>query len=70
NRRLDLDIPDTERATRAATHTPPPPHPAAAHATQRGWTRLYTQHVLQANEGADLDFLTGTSGHHIPRHSH
>ncbi|MGP4115514.1 dihydroxy-acid dehydratase, partial [Streptomyces sp. 4N509B] len=42
NRRLDLDIPDTERATRAATHTPPPPHPAAAHATQRGWTRLYT----------------------------
>ncbi len=24
---------------------------------QRGWRRLYAERVLQANEGADLDFL-------------
>jgi dihydroxyacid dehydratase/phosphogluconate dehydratase len=28
---------------------------------ERGWTRLYQQHVRQAHEGCDLDFLEGTS---------
>jgi len=32
--------------------------------------RLYFDHVLQANEGADLDFLTGKSGDFVPRDNH
>ena len=43
--------------------------PRAPHAS-RGWTRLYTEHVLQADSGADLDFLVGASGHEVPRDSH
>jgi hypothetical protein len=37
---------------------------------RRGWAKLYTDHVLQADRGADLDFLTGGSGSQVPRHSH
>ena len=43
--------------------------PPAPHAS-RGWTRLYTEHVLQADAGADLDFLVGASGHPVPKDSH
>jgi L-arabonate dehydrase len=28
---------------------------------ERGYRQLYEQHVLQANEGCDLDFLRGRS---------
>jgi dihydroxy-acid dehydratase len=42
----------------------------APEAPQRGWTKLYCDHVLQADEGADLDFLVGSSGAPIPRDSH
>ena len=35
--------------------TPPPPK------DERGYRQLYEQHVLQANEGCDLDFLRGRS---------
>jgi L-arabonate dehydrase len=41
-----------------------PPVPAG------GWTRLYVDHVLQADKGADLDFLVGCRGHDVPRESH
>jgi dihydroxy-acid dehydratase len=34
-----------------------PPAPKAA----RGFTRLYQQHVTQAHEGCDFDFLSGTA---------
>jgi len=34
----------------------------ASPAPKRGWVKLYIEHVLQANEGADLDFLVGSSG--------
>ena len=44
--------------------SPPAPH------ASRGWTRLYCEHVLQADPGADLDFLVGASGHDVPRESH
>jgi L-arabonate dehydrase len=37
---------------------------------RRGWAKLYCDHVLQADEGADLDFLVGSSGAPIPRDSH
>jgi L-arabonate dehydrase len=36
----------------------------------RGWAKLYSDHVLQAHEGADLDFLAGGSGAPVPRESH
>lgn len=55
-RRLDLDVPESELAARRAAWTPPP------QAASRGWTRLYTDHVLQADRGADMDFLVGSSG--------
>jgi dihydroxy-acid dehydratase len=36
----------------------------------RGWLRLYVKHVLQADKGADLDFLVGGSGANVARDSH
>ncbi|MEW6689785.1 MAG: dihydroxy-acid dehydratase, partial [Pseudomonadota bacterium] len=36
----------------------------------RGYWRLYFDHVLQADEGADLDFLVGRSGPMVPRDNH
>lgn len=55
-RTLHLDVDDDELAVRRTGWTPP------ARACERGWTRLYTDHVLQADQGADLDFLVGGSG--------
>jgi len=48
--RIDLCVEPEELARRRAAFVPPA-LPA------RGWRRLYAQHVLQANQGADLDFL-------------
>jgi L-arabonate dehydrase len=39
-------------------------------ALERGYWRLYHDHVLQAHEGADLDFLVGKSGAFVPRDNH
>jgi len=36
----------------------------------RGWERLYIDHVMQADTGADLDFLVGASGDRVARESH
>lgn len=36
----------------------------------RGWERLYIDHVMQADRGADFDFLFGASGSAVPRESH
>jgi dihydroxy-acid dehydratase len=36
----------------------------------RGWERLYVEHVQQADTGADLDFLLGSSGSAVSRESH
>ncbi|MEV4454870.1 IlvD/Edd family dehydratase [Microbispora sp. NPDC049633] len=63
-RRLDLLVDDAELERRRAAWQPPRP------AADRGWVRLYSEHVLQADKGADLDFLTGGSGSAPPRHSH
>ena len=35
-----------------------------------GYRKLYVNHVLQADEGCDLDFLVGCRGNAVPRHSH
>ncbi|WP_285785190.1 IlvD/Edd family dehydratase [Microbispora sp. NBRC 16548] len=63
-RRLDLLVDHAELERRRAAWQPPQP------AADRGWVRLYTEHVLQADKGADLDFLIGGSGSAPPRHSH
>jgi L-arabonate dehydrase len=63
-RTLRLEVADDELDRRRASWSPPPP-PA-----RRGWVRLYTEHVLQADRGCDLDFLVGRSGAGIPRPSH
>jgi dihydroxy-acid dehydratase len=63
-RRLDLLVDESVLAGRRASWVPPPPH------ADRGWVRLYTEHVLQADRGADLDFLVGGSGDTVGRHSH
>ena len=43
---------------------------AAAATGERGYVKLYVDHVLQANDGADLDFLVGSSGSAVPRDNH
>jgi dihydroxy-acid dehydratase len=51
NRRLDLLVDEAELERRRAAWTPPPRR------YHRGWTQLYLDHVTQADEGCDLDFL-------------
>lgn len=51
NRQIELLISDAELATRMAALPPPAPSPA------RGYARLYDQHVTQADDGLDFDFL-------------
>ena len=36
----------------------------------RGWQRMYIDHVMQSDQGADLDFLRGSSGPEVTRESH
>jgi hypothetical protein len=43
-----------------------PPAPKAV----RGYAKLYIDHVLGADKGADLDFLVGSSGSVVTRESH
>jgi len=49
-KRIDLLVEEAELARRQVQFVPPAP-------PRRGWRRLYAEHVMQANEGADLDFL-------------
>lgn len=63
NRRLDLLVDEAELESRRKEWSPPEP-PAS------GWARLYVDHVLQADQGVDLDILRGKRGYEVPRHSH
>ena len=65
-RRLDIDIPAEELAAR----TPDPATVDAYAQPRRGWERLYVETVQQANTGADLDFLVGSTGTRVSRESH
>ncbi|MCZ4603219.1 dihydroxy-acid dehydratase [Streptomyces sp. Lzd4kr] len=65
-RRIDIDVPADELARR----TPSEPTVKAYANPRRGWERLYVDHVLQADTGADLDFLVGSSGSEVTRESH
>ncbi|NML44900.1 dihydroxy-acid dehydratase [Ramlibacter sp. G-1-2-2] len=63
-RRLHLEVSDAELARRqAAWQAPKPP-------LSSGYWKLYVDHVLQADEGVDLDFLVGKRGAFVPRDNH
>ena len=64
NRRLHLDVSEDELARRRAAWQPPPPH------TDRGYVRMYMDHIMQADTGCDFDFLVGKSGSEVPRPNH
>src|SRR5690349_7492278 len=64
SRKLELCVSDDELNRRRVRWSPPPL------ASASGYQRLYIDHVLQADQGADLDFLIGCRGAGIPRESH
>jgi len=65
--RLHLDIGDAELQTRlAAWSAAQTVNPADG----AGYRKLYVEHVLQADEGCDFDFLVGCRGAAVPSHSH
>jgi L-arabonate dehydrase len=63
-RRLHLAVADEVLSQRRKKWRAPKPP------LERGYWRLYFDHVLQAHEGADLDFLVGKSGSFVPRDNH
>ncbi|WP_431901755.1 IlvD/Edd family dehydratase [Amycolatopsis thermoflava] len=63
-RTLNVEVSDEELAARRASWQAPEPRYTS------GYTWLYTEHVLQADQGADFDFLRGSRGHSVPRDSH
>jgi dihydroxy-acid dehydratase len=63
SRRLHLDVSDEELAKRKSSWKAPDK-------PERGYVKLYVDHVQQAHLGADLDFLVGGSGADVPRESH
>jgi dihydroxy-acid dehydratase len=64
-RRLELRVPDDELARRRAAWKPP-----AASTPPGGYVGLYLEHVQQADQGADFDFLVGCRGSAVGRESH
>ena len=66
NRKLELLVPAEELAARTANWQKAPPPQKYS----RGYYRLYVEHVMQADRGCDLDFLTGGSGSIVDRESH
>ena len=65
--RLHLDVSDAELQARLAQWAGAQ-QPIAADGS--GYRKLYVEHVLQADEGCDFDFLVGCRGAAVPSHSH
>jgi L-arabonate dehydrase len=63
-RKLHLEVSDAELAQRRVQWKAPKPP------MESGYQKLYVDHVLQADKGADLDFLVGSRGAGIPKESH
>jgi dihydroxy-acid dehydratase len=63
-RRIQLLVSDEELAKRRAAWKAPAP------ALDSGYWKLYIDHVTQADEGADLDFLRGKRGAFVPKDNH
>jgi dihydroxy-acid dehydratase len=59
-RRIHLHVSDEELARRRAAWTPPPPRYA------RGYGAMFSQHIAQADQGCDFDFLEGTAATEEP----
>lgn len=64
NRRLHLEVSDTELAARLAAWKPRVTPPDS------GYAMLHHQHVMGADKGADLDFLRGNRGAPVGKDSH
>jgi L-arabonate dehydrase len=64
-RRLHLDVSGEELERRKREWSPP-----VVKGADRGYVHLYRNHVQQAHQGADLDFLRGGSGSEVTRDSH
>jgi L-arabonate dehydrase len=63
--RLHLEIGESEMAARLAARAE-----VAVPGPTSGYQQLYIEHVLQADEGCDFDFLVGNRGSAVPKHSH
>jgi len=63
-RKLELLVSENEIQRRKSSWKPPKAP------LERGYWKLYFDHVLQAHHGADLDFLVGKSGAFVPRDNH
>ncbi|MDC5338091.1 dihydroxy-acid dehydratase [Acinetobacter baumannii] len=63
--KLHLEVSDEELKQRLENLAPPVPPSFIG-----GYRKLYVEHVLQADEGCDFDFLVGCRGSEVPRHSH
>jgi dihydroxy-acid dehydratase len=63
-RKLHLHVDEAELARRMAAWVAPEP------AMTSGYWKLYIDHVLQADQGADLDFLVGQRGSAVPKDNH
>jgi len=63
--RLQLEVGDAEIARRLEAR-----RKGRAPASAGGYLGLYREHVLQADEGCDFDFLVGCRGADVPAHSH
>lgn len=66
--RLHLDISDEELASRLKAQDATAASKVLA--SDGGYLKLYIEHVLQADEGCDFDFLVGQRGAKVPSHSH
>jgi dihydroxy-acid dehydratase len=64
NRRIHLEVDDEELAKRRKNWK------QTEFVSKRGYVDLYVKHVMQADRGADLDFLVGRSGDKVSRDSH
>jgi dihydroxy-acid dehydratase len=64
NGKLHLDVSDEIIAERLKSYQPILPD------IKGGYQKMYVDHVMQADKGADLDFLVGKRGSEVKRHSH
>ncbi|MDW3650069.1 MAG: IlvD/Edd family dehydratase [Bacteroidia bacterium] len=64
NKKLHLEVSDEELERRRAAWTAP------ENTTARGYVKMYVDHVMGADKGADLDFLIGKTGSAVPKDNH
>ena len=64
NKKIHLEVSDEELARRRKKWK------KEEQVSARGYVNLYVKHVMQADKGADFDFLVGKSGDKVSRDSH